>query len=323
MKKSVLFIFFILNFSFLHAEKITTKIDNTYFEISYNAKAYPGDAEFVRMTLTSLKKSEIKELKKTSALLSLYLDDKKISSSDFYFINQQSSSSVTLLTGLPLSSWWKENENCLLKISYSFTGKNFKEIKLPFKILKKDFVSETLYLDEKNTSIKTDNSLRRQKDIEKLNAILSKTDSKALWQTKSFSLPVTSKRRTSFFADRRIYKYNTGSSQTGLHHGIDFGIKEGTEVYASAGGKVLLAEDRLSTGYSIVIEHLPGLYSLYYHLSEMNVKEGDFVKEGEKIALSGSTGLATGPHLHWEVRLLMQSVNPDFFLTDFTFEKEQ
>lgn len=79
-----------------------------------------------------------------------------------------------------------------------------------------------------------------------------------------------------------------------------------------------MAENRISTGWSVVIEHLPGLYSLYYHMSSLNVKENDYVKAGEKIGLSGSTGLATGPHLHWEVRLNMAAVKPEFFMQDFT-----
>ena len=74
-----------------------------------------------------------------------------------------------------------------------------------------------------------------------------------------------------------------------------------------------MAESRISSGLSVVIEHMPGLYSLYYHLDSMNVKVGDMVKSGDKVGLSGSTGLATGPHLHWEVRLNGEAVNPDFF----------
>ena len=83
-----------------------------------------------------------------------------------------------------------------------------------------------------------------------------------------------------------------------------------------------MAENRISTGWSIVIEHLPGLYSLYYHLSEMEVKEGDFVKQGQLIGKSGSTGLATGPHLHWEMRLNGEAVRPEFFISNFAFEPE-
>ncbi|MCR5218754.1 M23 family metallopeptidase [Treponema sp.] len=322
MKKLTLLLITLLQFTLIYAEKYSVKKDNAFYQVSYESKAYPGDAEFVRMTVSPVKKSGKNQLKDTKASLTLYLNQKKIISSDFYLLEEKDSSSITMLTGLPLSTWWDQEDGWSLKITCSLYGKTEETLELPFTLMHKDFISETLYLDEKNTSIKTDSSSRRQKDIEKLNAILAQINTQSLWQKKAFTFPVTSKRRTAFFADRRIYKYNTGGSTTGLHHGIDYGIPEGTDVFACGRGKVLLAEDRVSTGYSVVIEHLPGLYSLYYHLSRLDVKEGDFIEQGEKIGLSGCTGLATGPHLHWEVRLLMQSVNPDFFLRDFTYSQE-
>ena len=54
----------------------------------------------------------------------------------------------------------------------------------------------------------------------------------------------------------------------------------------------------------------------------MNVNEGDFVKQGDLIGKSGATGLATGPHLHWEMRLNGSAVRPEFFMTNFTFEEQ-
>ena len=83
-----------------------------------------------------------------------------------------------------------------------------------------------------------------------------------------------------------------------------------------------MAEDRISTGWSVCIEHLPGLYSIFYHMSELKGEKGQTVNTGDLIGLSGATGLATGPHLHWEVRLNWEAVSPDFFTTDFAFEKE-
>ena len=127
------------------------------------------------------------------------------------------------------------------------------------------------------------------------------------------SIVVRATRRTSFFGDRRVYAYVGGGSSTSLHYGIDYGIPTGSEVSACGAGRVVMAESRISSGLSVVIEHMPGLYSLYYHLDSMNVKVGDMVKSGDKVGLSGSTGLATGPHLHWEVRLNGEAVNPDFF----------
>jgi murein DD-endopeptidase MepM/ murein hydrolase activator NlpD len=94
-------------------------------------------------------------------------------------------------------------------------------------------------------------------------------------------------------------------------------------VFAAGAGRVALAENRISTGWSVVIEHLPGLYSLYYHMDSLAVKAGQMVKQGEEIGKSGATGLATGPHLHWEMRLNGSPVNPDMFLGDFSFFDEK
>ena len=80
-----------------------------------------------------------------------------------------------------------------------------------------------------------------------------------------------------------------------------------------------MAENRIATGWTVIIEHLPGLYSMYYHMSELKVKAGQMVKQGELLGLSGATGFANGEHLHWEMRLNSMIVNPDFFMNDFAF----
>ena len=226
---------------------------------------------------------------------------------------------MTFLTGIPLSSWWNSDNSYSLRVSYRLsTGKSY-DFTLPFSLSYKKFVEETIPLDTKNTEIRTDTSPKRMGQIEKLNSILATVNKDQIYQTKSFTPPTPATRRTSFFADRRIYAYSNGKSSTSLHYGIDYGVPTGSNVTACAAGRVVLAEDRVTTGYSVVIEHLPGLYSLYYHMSELHVKEGDVVKEGQLIGLSGATGLATGPHLHWEMRLNMAAVSPDFFTSDFTF----
>ena len=77
----------------------------------------------------------------------------------------------------------------------------------------------------------------------------------------------------------------------------------------------MLAESRISTGWSVVVEHLPGVYSLYYHLDSLAASEGEAVRAGTLIGRSGSTGLSTGPHLHWEFRVNGEAVSPDWFLS--------
>ncbi len=72
-----------------------------------------------------------------------------------------------------------------------------------------------------------------------------------------------------------------------------------------------MCADRVVTGLTVVVEHLPGLYSLYFHLSAIQVSEGQMVERGERLGLSGSTGLSTGPHLHWELVAAGRAVDPE------------
>ena len=100
------------------------------------------------------------------------------------------------------------------------------------------------------------------------------------------------------FGSRRIFN-GTASSP---HQGLDFRVPTGTPVAAMNDGTVLLARPLYFEGNFVVIDHGQGLLTLYLHLSEFKVKEGETVKRGQQIALSGGTGRATGPHLHVAVR---------------------
>jgi murein DD-endopeptidase MepM/ murein hydrolase activator NlpD len=86
------------------------------------------------------------------------------------------------------------------------------------------------------------------------------------------------------------------------HFGLDYRVHTGTPVAAMNAGTVLLARFLYFEGNCVVIDHGQGLLTLYFHLSELKVKEGDPVKRGEIIGLSGGTGRATGPHLHVAIR---------------------
>jgi murein DD-endopeptidase MepM/ murein hydrolase activator NlpD len=86
------------------------------------------------------------------------------------------------------------------------------------------------------------------------------------------------------------------------HQGLDFRVPTGTPIAAMNSGTVLLARFLYFEGNCVVIDHGQGLLTLYFHLSEFKVKEGDQVKRGQIVGLSGGTGRATGPHLHLAVR---------------------
>ena len=289
--------------------------------VTYNEKAQPGDAVFVRLSLKFADAVRKETLKNPTAVLQLFKGKERAATAQFFFTHPKNRSAETadMLAGIPLSTWLSGEDTYSLKVIISNGDAQKKEITLPFSIQKKQFVSERIVLDARNTGIRKDASPERRAQIEKLNAILATVTPHDVYTLKPFTIPVDSKRITSGFGDRRVFEYTDKKTSTSLHYGIDYGVPTGTPVHSCAEGKVVLAENRISTGWSVVIEHLPGLYSLYYHLDSLGVNEGQYVKQGERLGLSGATGLATGPHLHWEIRLNMEAVNPEFFLKAFSF----
>jgi murein DD-endopeptidase MepM/ murein hydrolase activator NlpD len=181
---------------------------------------------------------------------------------------------------------------------------------LPVTVGKREFLSETIDLDARNTAIRTEPDPQKTGEAEQLQAILGRTGTR-VYTEGAFVPPVTSTRRTSFYGDRRIYRYTDGSTGTSIHAGVDYGVPAGTRVSACAPGRVVLARFRIVTGNSVVIEHLPGVYSIYYHLDSIAVREDDLVVTGTILGESGATGLATGPHLHWEIRVSGENADPD------------
>jgi murein DD-endopeptidase MepM/ murein hydrolase activator NlpD len=99
-----------------------------------------------------------------------------------------------------------------------------------------------------------------------------------------------------------------------MHAGVDFAAPAGTPIYAAAGGVVAAAEKHAMFGNMVEIDHGNDLSTLYAHASRLNVKVGDIVKRGQKIAEVGSTGRSTGPHLHFEVHVKGAPQNPAKFL---------
>ncbi|MCX4235899.1 M23 family metallopeptidase [Streptomyces sp. NPDC020707] len=123
------------------------------------------------------------------------------------------------------------------------------------------------------------------------------------------------------------YKLSASFAQAGnlwssTHSGQDFAVSSGTQVVAAHGGTVVKtggngAGDGPAYGNAVVIKHGNGTYSQYAHLSRVDVKPGQVVKTGQRIALSGNTGNSSGPHLHFEIRTTANygsAVDPVAFL---------
>jgi murein DD-endopeptidase MepM/ murein hydrolase activator NlpD len=98
------------------------------------------------------------------------------------------------------------------------------------------------------------------------------------------------------------------------HAGLDVVVKRGTPIRASAQGVVLAAADYFFNGKTVFVDHGNGFITLYCHLDRIDVRPGQGVRKGQRVGLSGQTGRASGPHLHWSVVLNGVMVDPELFI---------
>jgi murein DD-endopeptidase MepM/ murein hydrolase activator NlpD len=126
-----------------------------------------------------------------------------------------------------------------------------------------------------------------------------------LWDA-PFVRPVPHEASASSFGSRRIIN----GKPRAPHGGTDLSSPAGTEVAAANHGRVALAGNFFFAGGSIVLDHGGGLFTMYFHLSELRVGEGTMVRKGDVVGLSGATGRVTGAHLHWGARLGKARIDP-------------
>lgn len=122
--------------------------------------------------------------------------------------------------------------------------------------------------------------------------------------------------KTAWYSSNFGWRIDPFTGKEAMHEGVDFVVPTGTPVYASAGGVVEYAGPHPQFGNLVEIDHGNGVVTRYAHNSKVLVQVGQMVKRGEKISLSGSTGRATGPHVHFEVRFKGVAQNPARFLKD-------
>ena len=139
-----------------------------------------------------------------------------------------------------------------------------------------------------------------------------------LWETATatrlwrgpFRSPLDGSPRAAGFGLKRIIN----GEPRAPHTGADFSAPAGAPVLAANAGMVALSEEHFFAGNSLVLDHGEGLYTMYFHLQERLVRPGQRVVAGEMVGRVGSTGRATGPHLHWGARLLGARIDPEELL---------
>lgn len=192
-------------------------------------------------------------------------------------------------------------------------GEHSRSLSYHIHVLKETFRVERLKLPKNKVDLDKKSLERWKAEQQQVKQALADDSPEKLWQP-SFVEPVNG-RRTGIFGSVRVMNGQARNP----HNGEDIGAPMGTDVAATNDGIVRLTVNHIFSGKGVFLDHGLGLYSMYFHLSEVSVNEGDLVRAGQIVGKVGATGRATGPHLHWGVKLNGARVNP-YALLDLPFK---
>lgn len=181
----------------------------------------------------------------------------------------------------------------------------FKEI-VPVTVQARKFNRQDLTIDTSSPTISEANSNEAYQQFrDTIPPFYETADAKIYWSGE-FLQPVQGRLSSEY----GLLRYTNGGAKPRRHAGIDLAASAGTVIIAPAAGKVVFSDYLLNTGNTMVIEHGGGLKSYYYHLSKRDVAVDEIVKAGQTIGQVGTTGYSTGPHLHFELRIGSQNLDP-------------
>ncbi|MBA3613422.1 MAG: M23 family metallopeptidase [Nitrospirales bacterium] len=171
-------------------------------------------------------------------------------------------------------------------------------------IIKEDYTVQHLTLPKNTVDLDAKTLKRVQQEKKELTEAFHNVGASPLWDG-PFLEPVNGK-VTGVFGSRRVIN---GQSRN-PHSGEDIAAPKGTPVQAINKGIVVKTVDHFFSGKGVVLDHGVGLFSMYFHLSEIDVTSGQTIQKGEALGKVGSSGRATGPHLHWGIHLNGSRINP-------------
>ena len=172
-----------------------------------------------------------------------------------------------------------------------------KEYLIKVEVEKKVFPSERLHVDKKRISLNKKDLARVRREQRVLNKLYSTPYPTPIYDN-GFQIPLKSK-ITSIYGTKRVYNNHKRSQ----HLGTDFRAAVGEPIRSTNSGRVVLARDLFYTGYTVIIDHGLGIFTVYGHLSQLKTTEGERIPKMGLIGLAGATGRVTGPHLHWGVKI--------------------
>ena len=171
-------------------------------------------------------------------------------------------------------------------------------------VVARKFPTSQLNVDEQFVELSKADLDRSHRESMEADAIYGRITTE-LVPDEPFTVPIPGVRGTNF-GERRIFN----GEPRAPHSGADLHATSGTPVHATNRGRVALAKNLFFTGNTVIVDHGLGIYSLYAHLSRIDVKRGAIVKNGEIIGRVGATGRVTAPHLHWGMRVQGARVDP-------------
>ena len=175
---------------------------------------------------------------------------------------------------------------------------------LPIMVSASAFETEKIDTPPRSTRVLGPDTSRLE--AERVTQLCSQFDAVRHWDS-AFRYPTDNSVAVAEFGSTRTYE---GSPHTSFHDGLDLKANSNTPIYATANGVVRLAEELVVRGNTVIIDHGMGLCTVYSHMSKLLVSEGDTVTKDQTIGNAGSTGFIAGTHLHWEMRVMGLSINP-------------
>ncbi len=187
-------------------------------------------------------------------------------------------------------------------VTVSFAGRDYE---LPYTVTETDYEVQHLVVSASTVSSTVGSNTAGEEIAAKLYSLYAPYTDEIYWSD-LFIQPCEGSITTEY----GIKRYTNDATTPSRHAGIDIACAEGTPVAASNTGTVLFAGDLQMTGYTVLIEHGQGVHTVYFHMSGLNCAAGDTVTRGDTIGYVGSTGFATGPHLHFEMMVGSVALSP-------------
>lgn len=247
-----------------------------------------------------------------------------IHSQEINFYGTAKPGNIIIGSGKNITGAWLNKQKLLVSKEGMFVfgfdrdakGKNILKVKFKKNKIKtfeyvldeQEYETQSLHMEKKYVNPPKREQRRIKKEMQQMKAARSKTgkSSQAFYQA-GFAYPVDSVNITGVFGSQRILN----GKPRNVHNGIDFSAEVGDTVRAITDGIVRIAgKNFFYNGNFVLLDHGQGLSSVYLHLSELLVKNKARVKKGDAIGLAGSTGRATGPHLHLGVQWYKKRIDP-------------